>query len=207
MKSVISKIVIGIDQSYKNTGISVSADGKIKNISNLRLDCFENNSERRQRLKDKLSKVFEKYFLLADKYGAELIIIIERIRLRSEGFLNIDYIKSIGALNSIIIDCAYEFGIPVYSVDTRAWKSQIIGTSKPQNNSYGIDPKKWPTIKWLISQGYEDKLIRPVNGRKKKAVIEKKGKRFTYDDDAADSACISLYGFIPLTQQKLNKEK
>lgn len=207
MKSVISKIVIGIDQSYKNTGISVSAGGKIKNISNLRLDCFENNSERRQRLKDKLSKVFEKYFLLADKYGAELIIIIERIRLRSEGFLNIDYIKSIGALNSIIIDCAYEFGIPVYSVDTRAWKSQIIGTSKPQNNSYGIDPKKWPTIKWLISQGYEDKLIRPVNGRKKKGVIEKKGKRFTYDDDAADSACISLYGFIPLTQQKLNKEK
>ena len=207
MKSVISKIVIGIDQSYKNTGISVSADGKIKNISNLRLDCFENNSERRQRLKDKLSKVFEKYFLLADKYGAELMIIIERIRLRSEGFLNIDYIKSIGALNSIIIDCAYEFGIPVYSVDTRAWKSQIIGTSKPQNNSYGIDPKKWPTIKWLISQGYESKLIRPVNGRKKKGVIEKKGKRFTYDDDAADSACISLYGFIPLTQQKLNKEK
>lgn len=207
MKSVISKIVIGIDQSYKNTGISVSADGKIKNISNLRLDCFENNSERRQRLKNKLSKVFEKYFLLADKYGAELIIIIERIRLRSEGFLNIDYIKSIGALNSIIIDCAYEFGIPVYSVDTRAWKSQIIGTSKPQNNSYGIDPKKWPTIKWLISQGYEDKLIRPINGRKKKGVIERKGKRFTYDDDAADSACISLYGFIPLTQQKLNKEK
>lgn len=207
MKSVISKIVIGIDQSYKNTGISVSADGKIKNISNLRLDCFENNSERRQRLKNKLSKVFEKYFLLADKYGAELIIIIERIRLRSEGFLNIDYIKSIGALNSIIIDCAYEFGIPVYSVDTRAWKSQIIGTSKPQNNSYGIDPKKWPTIKWLISQGYEDKLIRPVNGRKKKGVIERKGKKITYDDDAADSACISLYGFIPLTQQKLNKEK
>lgn len=207
MKSVISKIVIGIDQSYKNTGISVSADGKIKNISNLRLDCFENNSERRQRLKNKLSKVFEKYFLLADKYGAELIIIIERIRLRSEGFLNIDYIKSIGALNSIIIDCAYEFGIPVYSVDTRAWKSQIIGTSKPQNNSYGIDPKKWPTIKWLISQGYEDKLIRPINGRKKKGVIERKGKKITYDDDAADSACISLYGFIPLTQQKLNKEK
>ena len=46
--------MIGIDQSYKNTGISISADGKIKNISNLRLDCFDNNSERRQKLKDKL---------------------------------------------------------------------------------------------------------------------------------------------------------
>lgn len=204
---MIKKIVIGIDQSYKNTGISVSADGNIKNISNLRLDCFQNNSEKRQRLKEKLDKVFEKYFLLADKYGAELIVIIERIRLRSEGFLNIDYIKSIGALNAIIIDCAYKYGIKVYSVDTRAWKSQIIGTSKPQNNPYEIDPKKWPTIKWIISKGYEDKIIRPVNNRKKKAVIQRKGKRFTYDDDAADSACISLYGFVPLNMQKLNEEK
>ena len=137
-----NKIVIGIDQSYKNTGISIAADGKLKNISNIRLDGFKNNPERRNILKSKLDKVFEKYFLLADKYGAEIEIIIERIRLQSDGFLNFDYIKSIGALNSIIIDCAYKYGIEVFSVDTRSWKSQVIGTSKPRNNKYGIDPNK-----------------------------------------------------------------
>ena len=201
-----NKIVIGIDQSYKNTGISIAADGKLKNISNIRLDGFKNNPERRNILKSKLDKVFEKYFLLADKYGAEIEIIIERIRLQSDGFLNFDYIKSIGALNSIIIDCAYKYGIEVFSVDTRSWKSQVIGTSKPRNNKYGIDPKKWPTILWIISQGLENKIKRPVSNRKKKGVITKNSERFTYDDDAADSAGIALYGFIPLANQKLNKE-
>jgi hypothetical protein len=204
---VMKKIVIGIDQSYKNTGISIAVDGQLKTISNLRLDGFPNNSERRKRLTEKLNKVFAKYSERADKHGCELIIIIERIRLVSQGFLNIDYIKSIGALNSIIIDCAYNYSIPVYSVDTRAWKSQIIGTSKPLENPYGIDPNKWPTILWLKKQGYEKEILRKASSRKKKGVIKINGENYVYDDDAADSAGIALYGFIPLNKQKLIEEK
>ena len=44
-----------------------------------------------------------------------IICVIERIRLRSQGFLNINYIKSIGALNALIVDLMYEYNIKVYS--------------------------------------------------------------------------------------------
>ena len=32
------QIVIGIDQSYKNTGISIVADGKLRDIKSIRLE-------------------------------------------------------------------------------------------------------------------------------------------------------------------------
>lgn len=203
-----NKVIIGIDQSYKNTGISIAVDGKIKTISNYRLDCFNNNSEKREKLRNKLQNVFQKYSEKSRQQGFSLCVIIERIRLLSQGFLNIDYIKSIGALNALVIDVAYQYGIPVYSVDTRAWKSQIIGTSKPKNNKYKIDPNKWPTILWLIQNGYEDQILRPVSNRKKNGIVKAiDGQNYTYDDDAADSACIALYGFIDEKLQHLKEEK
>lgn len=203
----MNKIVIGIDQSYKNTGISICVDGELTNIRSIRLKHLKSNSERRKHLAGKLYHLFDKVLLKAKYESVEVLVIIERIRLRSQGFLNIDYIKSIGALNALIVDVASEYDFPVYNVDTRAWKSSIVGTSKPQNNKYGIDPEKWPTIKYICSLGFEDKIKVPVeNTRKKKGVIEKDGERFTYNDDAADSACIALYGFIPENRQKLELE-
>ena len=108
-----------------------------------------------------------------------------------------DFIKSIGALNAIIIDTAFEFDIPVYSVDTRAWKSKIVGTTKPENNNLYVDPKKYPTIKYLINKGYGDKLkvYLPENTKIKNYLMDEKGK-YLYNDDAADSTCIALYGTL-----------
>lgn len=200
------KIVIGIDQSYKNTGISIALDGVLKQISNLKLSDYKNNSERRKALKDKLNFVFDKFSRMAQNNNYDLQIIIERIRLTSQGFLNIDYIKSIGALNALIVDIAYKYHIDVYSVDTRAWKSAVVGTSKPKENKYGIDPKKWPTLCYLIKEGYENNLLRPVSNRKNKGVVKIiEGQKYIYDDDAADSACIALYGFTK--NQKLEVER
>lgn len=203
----MKKIVIGIDQSYKNTGISICVDGELTNIKSVHLKSLKTNSDRRKHLSNKLHHLFNKVQYRAKYDSVEVWVIIERIRLRSQGFLNIDYIKSIGALNALIVDVASEYDFPVYNVDTRAWKSAIVGTSKPQNNKYGIDPEKWPTIKYICSLGFEDKIRVPVESiRKKKGVIEKDGIRFTYNDDAADSACIALYGFIPEKRQKLEVE-
>lgn len=200
------KIIIGIDQSYKNTGISIAFDNQIKQISNLKLSDYKNNSERRKALKQKLDVAFNKFSQLAYNNNYDIIIIIERIRLTSDGFLNIDYIKSIGALNALIVDVAYKYHIDVYSVDTRAWKSAIVGTSKPKENQFGIDPKKWPTLCYLIKEGYENNLLRPVSNRKNKGIVKIiEGQKYTYDDDAADSACIALYGFTK--NQKLEVEK
>lgn len=193
-----NKIVVGIDQSYKNTGISIAYNNQIKAISSVRLEKYKNNSERRdilrKRLRSILTKMKEKSI---NNNDCELIVLIERIRLRSQGFINIDYIKSIGALNALIVDECERLEIECYSVDTRSWKSQIVGTSKPQKNKIGIDPEKWPTIKHVINLGFEDKILVQVSNKKKKGVFEKNGLKYTYNDDAADSACIALYGFCP----------
>ena len=152
-----------------------------------------------------LNYIFSSVHLLKEDYDADVIVIIERIRLQSQGFINIDYIKSIGALNALIVDTAFTFDYPIYSVDTRAWKSSVVGNSKGKTNKYGIDPKKWPTILWCVSKGYKKYIINyDVGKRKSKGIIEKNGERYTYNDNIADSICISLYGF---TNNQLLKEE
>ena len=105
-----NKIVIGLDQSYKNTGISIAADDKLKKVSSIHLEKCDCNSDRRQKIRLKLESCLNSVIM----QSGEVECIIERIRLRSNGFLNIDYIKSIGALNATIVDvctcvqCRYE---------------------------------------------------------------------------------------------------
>lgn len=186
-----NRVVIGIDQSYNNTGISIAADGKLVKVKSIWLDKHKTNSEKRRALANTLSGLLK---AVCPK-GKEVICIIERIRLQSKGFLNIDYIKSIGALNSIIVDVCNEYNIQVYSVDTRCWKAQVIGTSKPLPNNYGVPEEKWPTIKWLIKQGWESNILIPIEGRKTKGTFIRDGQKYMYNNDAADSAGIAMFGF------------
>ena len=104
-------------------------------------------------------------------------------------FISTNYIKSTGALIGSIVDVAHEYGIEVYSADTRAWKSSIVGSSKKIKGD-----KKLATINFVIAKGFEDS-IKSIN--KKNNVV--------YDDDAADSACIALYGFIKDAKLKLEQ--
>ena len=195
-------VVIGIDQSYNNTGISIAADGKLLKVKSKHLDKYKTNSEKRLALKNTLDSLID-----AISNKAETITcIIERIRLRSQGFLNIDYIKSIGALNSVIVDVCHPRGIKVFSVDTRCWKSQVVGTSKPAPNDYGVPDEKWPTVRWLLKQGWEESLLIPIEGRKTKGTFMKNGKKYMYNNDAADSAGIAMFGFIG-DSDKLQEEK
>lgn len=196
------KVVVGIDQSYNNTGISIAADGELMKVRSLRLDKYKSNSEKRRAL----SKTIGGLLKAICPKAKEIICIIERIRLRSQGFLNIDYIKSIGALNSIIVDACHEYNIPVYSVDTRCWKAQVIGTSKPMPNAFGVPEEKWPTVKWLIDQGWESSLLILIEGRKTKGTFIRDGQKFMYNNDAADSAGIAMFGFKG-DQEKLQEEK
>lgn len=209
----MNKIVIGIDQSYNDTGVSVFADKKKKAIRSVKLSKCKSNSEKRGVLRDYLSSLLSSVVDIAKRNDCDTVIcLIERIRLKSAGFLSIDYIKSIGALNALIVDTCAEFDIPVYSVDTRAWKSQVVGTSKAADLRVGkslwsgFDPKKVPTMKWVIRSGWAEDIKEPVGGRKKKAVIVKNGERYTYNDNMADSAGIAMYGFIG-DPSKLREEK
>lgn len=195
-------IVIGIDQSYNRTGISISADGKLLKVKSIDFAKCKDNTEKRNKLRKTLNKVSNS----ASAKGIEVICVIERIRLRSQGFLNIDYIKSIGALNSVIIDTMSEMNIPVYSVDTRCWKSQVVGTSKPKKNKFGVPDEKWPTVKWCIDKGFEFAILKEVQGRREKGTFTKNGVKYEYDNDASDSAAISQFYFVG-DRNKLKKEK
>lgn len=196
------KVVIGIDQSYNNTGISIAADGKLMKVRSLQLDSYKSNSDKRRALANTLNGLLRAVCPKAK----EVVCIIERIRLRSQGFLNIDYIKSIGALNSIIVDTCYEYCIPVYSVDTRCWKAQVIGTSKGMPNKFGVPEEKWPTVRWLIKQGWEESLLIPIEGRKTKGTFTRDGQKYMYNNDAADSAGIAMFGFLG-DKEKLQLER
>ena len=196
-------IVVGIDQSYNNTGISISADGVLKVVKSLDLSKYNSNSEKRMALKKKLRAITN----LQMKKANNIICVIERIRLQSKGFLNIDYIKSIGALNAVIVDVMNEFGVKVYSVDTRCWKSQVVGTSKPEENIYGVKFEKWPTVKWCILKGFEDSILINVTGSRKTrgTYTDTYGNKYMYDNDAADSAAISMFYFVG-DKNKLKEE-
>lgn len=196
------QVVIGIDQSYKNTGISVSADGRLLKVKSKHLEGCESNSEKRRVLGETLDSL-----LKAVCGKAEFVVcIIERIRLRSQGFLSIDYIKSIGALNAIVVDACSKYGVTVFSVDTRCWKSQVVGTSKPKSNKFGVPDEKWPTVEWLIKQGFESSILIEVQGRKTKGTFVRNGTKFMYNNDAADSAAISMFWFVG-DHDKLQEER
>lgn len=195
-------VVIGIDQSYKNTGISVAADGRLLKVKSIQLERYKMNSERRRALAEKLSGLLAAVCSKSEK----VTCIIERIRLHSQGFLNIDYIKSIGALNSVIVDQCAVYDVPVYSVDTRCWKSQVIGTSKGMSNDFGVPEEKWPTVKWVINQGFEESVLIKVEGRKVKGTFVKDGQKYMYNNDAADSAGIAMFWFEG-DKNKLKEER
>ena len=122
IKRKYSQVCIGIDQSYNNTGISIAADGKLIKVKSVWLDKCRSNSERRE----KLRKVLDKVLKSCVDNSENVVCILERIRLQSRGFINIDYIKSIGALNSVIVDVCSLYCVQVYSVDTRCWNTARI---------------------------------------------------------------------------------
>lgn len=199
--SKYKQLSIGIDQSYKNCGVSVSADGQLLKVTHIKLEQCKSNTDRRRLLKAYLDNMLKAITSKADS----IICIIERIRLHSQGFLNIDYIKSMGALNAVIIDIMDEYDIPVYSVDTRCWKSQVIGTSKSKDNNLGVPKEKYPTVEWCIEQGFEDSVLRTVKGRKVKGTFVRNGIRYMYDNDACDSSAISMFYFVG-DKEKLKQE-
>lgn len=195
-------VCIGIDQSYQNTGISLCADGKLKKVRSIFLDKYQTNSEKRRALNDELDGLLK---VICNK-AQKIVCVIERIRLHSQGFLNIDYIKSIGALNALITDKMTEYGIEVFSVDTRCWKSTVIGTSKGAPNKYGVPEEKWPMVRYLLKQGWENSLLIPIEGKKKKGTFVRDGQKYMYNNDAADSAGIALFWFQG-DRDKLKKER
>lgn len=198
--------VIGIDQSYTRTGITILKNKEVVEMFSLDYEFCKNNSEKRTALENTLHEMVLEHNI------ANPLVITERIRLRSQGFLSEAYIKATGALIATIIDFFEYFNeIPVYSVDTRSWKSQIVGSSKPLDNKYGINPEKYRTILHLKQKGLLRFIIEPYKGRATKGIvnvnIDGTKTPCKINDDLADSYCIAMYGYLPKSKQKLKEEK
>lgn len=178
------KIVIGIDESYTRTGLSIAVGPRtLLKVTSTNFKGSNTNSEKRKAF----AIILHKWIKKAQSEAQEVEIICERIRTFTGGSgLRPNYLKSTGALIATIVDVAADYGLPVYSVDTRSWKSQIVGSSKG-----GKDP----TVHFIESLGFD--LYMRTN---------KKGE-LIYDDDAADSGGIALYGFLPPARKKLKKEE
>lgn len=197
--------VIGIDQSYKRTGITILKNKYIIDMISVDYKVCNSNSEKRVTLRNTLEGIMSKYDI------KNPLVLTERIRLRSQGFISEAYIKSTGALVATIIDFfCYCNEIPVYSVDTRFWKSQIVGNSKPLENKYGIDPKKYRTILYMKSRGLLKYIVEEYKGKGTKGVIQVKinGQKVPckVNDDLADSYCIAMCGYLPKSKQKFKEE-
>lgn len=199
-----NQIAIGIDQSYSNTGISIIADGNIKDIKSIYLSKYSCNAARRQVLRAKLENLVP---LLVNK-SKHVVCMIERTRVHGgeSSFINVNTIKAMASLTAITVDVMYLYGVNVYSVDTRSWKASVVGTSKPMPNKYGVPPEKWPTVKWVIDKGFENKILLDMtDSRIRKNTFVKDGRVYKYNDDAADSAGIGMFWFIG-DHNKLKKE-
>lgn len=214
-RSKLKKISIGIDQSYKDTGICISYlydNGKKKIKEVISVKEQKNKTEYRKLLKDELIILIHSYLKIINYQEnkgnkVELHVCLERIRQFSKGFININYIKSIGALNATIVDTFYTYNIPVYSVDTRHWKAKIIGTSKPQKNNKNISPEKYPTINFLIKNGYFDLIKEEAKSKRKYHIYSKKEQKlYLINDNKADAICISLYGLLDKKEQNIKLE-
>lgn len=154
-------IIMGIDASYTRTGLAIAEDGKLKTVKSIKFKGLKKKTEKRANLKMKVENYIK-------KYQPEMIV-VERTRQFStndKSFIAMNMLKTGISLLTAIVDVAYEYKIDVYSVDTRSWKSTVVGTSKPKNGN-----KKLPTLEFVKSLGFE--------------VYD--------DDDAADAACIALY--------------
>lgn len=194
---------VGVDQSYKRTGVSVSADGRLVKVSSVDLTKMPTKTEKRQAVQKLVLKALEASCKKADS----TVLVMERIRTFSQQFLSVPYIKSMGAMNAAIVDAAAPFNVPCWSVDTRAWKSGVVGTSKAEENRLNADPHKWPTIKWLASNypEFREGILVCESDRKKKGVFIADGKKWSFNDDACDSAAISQSWFL-LDPGKFNAE-
>lgn len=177
----------------------------MKDIKSVQLDKYKSNSERRGVLRTKLEHLIN---VVADKTD-NIVCVCEKARLHGgpTSFINIDAIKAMGALTATIVDVCAKYGIEVYSVDTRCWKSQVVGTSKPQANKYGVPEEKWPTVKWVIGKGFEKCILIDVSGSKKtKGTFVRDGKKLMYNNDAADSAGIAMF-YVVGDRDKLQLER
>lgn len=156
-----NKVVIGIDQSYKKTGVAVYIyNSETKKGRFWHTYAITPNKRAKARKRAVIAASVEGLLRLLRRKCVDVWICFERPRLFSKGHISSSYLLSIGALNGAIVDVAGTREVPCYSVDTRAWRRAAVGTCKRKDNDKGIPPEKYYTVKHFCKTGYKRRLIR-----------------------------------------------
>ena len=179
--------IIAFDQSYSRTGIAVCVNGEVKKAYSVDFKKLnlKGQSPKRLYLQEYEEKIIQ--MCLTRFEPKEITVIVERVRTFTQSDkLTIQVVKSHSALVGAIADQACKHGIKTYSVDTRAWKSKVLGSSKPVFEPiHGVkNPQKFGSVRKAIKLGFKEKLR-----------IYKANKDYNYNDDMADAICMSLYPF------------
>lgn len=164
---------IGIDQGYTATGIAVvNENNEVISVKEIKKKAKESRLSFRKRLRRELKNIYKK----AENDNLQIkAVMTERVRtFTSEKnatksfFMAVKTITAHTQIITTVADYAYIKETPTYEVDTRSWKSKIVGTSKPDKKGN----RKQPTIDY-IAKTYGLELT----------------------DNEADAICIALYYF------------
>lgn len=171
-------VILSFDQSYTRLGYCVQTKTKLLEINSVDLSKLKNPTQKRNCVRELTS-------ILVRKYEPNAVI-VERVRIFAGGYISAKVAGMLAAMTAAIVDAAYTHNFrrkptPVFSVDTRAWKSKVVGypnATKQYTLEYATDK--------LIEMGFDYSRLR-------------------LNHDAADAYCIGRYVWVP--DAKLQREK
>jgi hypothetical protein len=185
----MSKLVIGIDQSYTNSGITVIRDGKITQSFSLERIKAEPRIEYRQRLLVEIFKITNAFEFATQSFHetrGEIFIYTE-----TNNYQQRTAIVSATEIITSLEDLAWDRDYTFKTITATQWQSNI-GRHRYPVKMFKDErkPKKMPVIKIIEEEyGIDCKLYK--NGEIKK---DAKGLIW-YNDDKADSVGIALFGW------------
>lgn len=210
--------IVGVDESYKNTGVSVTYGNPFSGYDTIFCDSigineYKDKNDYRVNVLDYLTRLLQDYSEEMRNSSICNLVVVERIRQFSKGFISMDYIKSMGALIAYIVEAANQHSMQTYSVDTRCWKSTVVGSSQKLINSYNVAPEKFQTVEYVVKHGMKEFIFEEISEKAGIKELKKKnphnvfksatGKYIHVDDDKADSICISRFPFVAMEQGKV----
>lgn len=179
-------IVLGIDQSLERTGWAIVQDGKVVTFGFHEVKVARQGKGKRKLkdvrapLKEVRASLRSLVHQLDEKYHFDKII-VERVRTFSKGFISTNVIIELGSLIKFVIDGVEA---PVYSVDTRSWKSKVVGRA---------DATKEQTVDKIMERVTRDGFF--AKQERKTLHIDTSVEVMEINHDVADAICIALYAF------------
>lgn len=194
----MKKAIIGIDQSYTNTGMCIIVNKKVKNAINVDLSKFNSDPVKRHTIKHKLTDIVGK---CVTNGFEEIQVWIEQTRI-NQGQTTFSLINRQGALQGAIEDQLYKLNktykhvnIRLFTVPTISWKTRFADSRDKQENDVGIPPEKYLTCRKVSILGYEKFCLKECSKQTKKPFKIVDGIKYKFDHDIADCIGIGMYAF------------